>query len=95
MARIHLSVVAPVVAWALFASEGLPAKESRALLTETRASLIARAQVWKPTDVATMDIKMGPAERELLLATVLASIRPRDSVVDRRSSPVRSGQVTR
>ena len=55
MARVHLAVFAPVIAYALLASDGLPAKESR-------ASLIARAHVWMPTDVATMDIKQGPAE---------------------------------
>jgi hypothetical protein len=54
MARVHLAVFAPVIAYALLASDGLPAKESR-------ASLIARAHVWMPTDVA-MDIKQGPAE---------------------------------
>jgi hypothetical protein len=65
MARVHLAVVAPVIAYALLASEGLPAKESR-------ASLIARAQVWMPTDVATMDIKTGPADPDTFpfLATV-------------------------
>ena len=65
MARVHLTLIAPFVAWALFAAEGLSAQESR-------ASLIARAQVWKPTDVATIDIKMGPAEPEAFpfLATV-------------------------
>lgn len=54
MARAHLTVIATVIAYALLASEGLPAKESR-------ASLIARAQVWMPTDVASMDVKAGPA----------------------------------
>jgi hypothetical protein len=55
MARVHLAVFAPVIASVLLASEGLPAKESR-------ATLIARAHVWMPTDVAAMDIKTGPAE---------------------------------
>ena len=64
MARIRLSVIAPVVACALFASERLPARASEGLpAKEGRATLIARGQVWRPTDVAAMDIKMGPAER--------------------------------
>jgi hypothetical protein len=65
MARVHLAVFAPVIASVLLASEGLPAKE-------TRPSLIARAQVWMPTDVATMDIKTGPAAKDAFpfLATV-------------------------
>jgi hypothetical protein len=65
MARVHLAVFAPVITCALLASEGLPAKE-------TRPSLIARSQVWMPTDVATMDIKTGPAAKDAFpfLATV-------------------------
>src|SRR4030095_14177050 len=65
MARIHLAVCAPVISCALLASEGLPAKE-------TRTTLIARSQVWMPTDVATMDIKTGPAAKDAFpfLATV-------------------------
>jgi hypothetical protein len=55
MARMHLTIIALVMTHALLASEGLPANEGR-------ASLIARAHVWKPTDVASMDIKAGPVE---------------------------------
>ena len=65
MARLHLALFAPVIACALLAAEGLPAKESR-------ASLIARAQVWMPTSTAALDIKSGPAQPDAFpfLATV-------------------------
>lgn len=55
MPRVRLTMIAPFIASALLFSEGLPAKESR-------ASLIARAQVWMPTNVAAMAVKTGPAE---------------------------------
>lgn len=55
MARVPLILIAPFIAYALLFSQGLPAKESR-------ASLIARAHVWRPTNVAAMAITTGPAE---------------------------------
>jgi len=73
MVRVHLAVFAPVIAYALLASEGLPAKESR-------PSVIARSQVWMPNDVAAMDIKTGPAEPGAFpfLATVQCEYSKKD-----------------
>jgi len=73
MVRVHLAVFAPVIACVLLATEGLPAKESR-------TSLIARAQVWMPTDVAAMDIKAGPADAGAFpfLATVQCEYSKKD-----------------
>ena len=54
MPRVSLALLAPFIAGALLFSEGQ--------VKESRASLIARAHVWMPTNVASMAIKTGPAE---------------------------------
>jgi hypothetical protein len=38
-----------------------PAASATADPSDPRAAVIARAQVWKPTDIAAMDLKTGPA----------------------------------
>ena len=41
--------------------------ELRAQTTDTRASLIARAQAWAPTDIAEMDLRRGPLAAAVML----------------------------
>jgi hypothetical protein len=56
----HTSPAFALAAVLLFSSPGDPSAQGREDSTEGRRALIARAKVWRPTDVASMDLRAGP-----------------------------------
>lgn len=68
MARLHAPVAALIVASVLLAADARPSADAQ----DTRKSLIARAQVWSPTDIPAVDFKASPAGPDAFpfLATV-------------------------
>jgi hypothetical protein len=79
---VCLSVVATLLLWQSPAVAGAANKPSFSKLSpKARLAAIRRAQLWKPTDVASKDLKKGPAEADGFEPGALVTCAYRDRVM--------------
>jgi hypothetical protein len=97
MFRIFTSTVAlmMITACGAISSSGVPlVGAQKSSDDQDRAALLARAQVWTPTDVASMDIRTGPKEPGAFpfLATVTCDYYDKDLSGASPKFPCRAGE---